>query len=313
MILICSDITEPSTDIVCSWLNYFNKKFIRISNKDLIEIKTVYINNENIEIDFLINNEEFKLSQFHSYWYRRSKLNFKKNSKIIFIFEGDDISNEVNDFLDEEYLRLHELFEVLLDEKAKLNTYSNNNINKLNTLVQAQKLGIKIPKTIISENFKSELFCEKWITKPISDLIIRKNGYSYSSTTKRINEKDINNIAITKIQQEINKKFEIRSFYFNNKFFSSVIFSQGNPNTELDFRNYDTENPNRVVPYKLPKKIEKKLIKLCDKIGLKSGSFDIAYTKQDEYVLFEVNPVGQFEQVSFPCNYKIHKEIAKFL
>lgn len=313
MILICSDVLEPSTDIVCTWLNHFNKQFVRVSYKDLIEIKTVNINNDLIDIDFYINGNIYKLSEFSSYWYRRSKLRFKRNEKVKFKFEGEDISNEINSFLDEEYDKLFEFFEFMLNQKSKLNCYWDNNINKLSTLALAKELGIIIPKTIISDNFSFLKLEEKWITKPISDLIIRKNGFSYSSTTKRVSDSDIHNVGISKLQEEINKKFEIRTFFFNNKFFSSAIFSQSNPKTELDFRNYDYENPNRVVPYKLPKKIKRKLKVLSVQLGLKSGSFDIAYTEKGEYVLFEINPVGQFEQVSFPCNYKIHKKIAKFL
>ena len=142
---------------------------------------------------------------------------------------------------------------------------------------------------------------------------MEKNGKSYFSTTKRVEKKDFKEIHYSLVQNEVNKQFEIRSFYFNNQFFSSVIFSQENPKTELDFRNYDHENPNRVVPFKLPEDLEYKLAKLCHQLNLKSGSFDIAYTKNNEYVLFEVNPVGQFEQVSFPCNYKLHKRIAEYL
>lgn len=313
MILICSDDKEPTTDIVCSWLKYFDKKFIRISNKDVIDIKTVYLNDNFVDVDFLINEVEFKLSQISSYWYRRSRLKFRRSGKVVFHFEGADISDNVNHFLDDEYDNLFNFFEFLLNQKAKLNTFKDNEINKLKTLFFANELGINIPKTIVSEKFEPHLFNENWITKPIADLFIQKDGFSYSSTTKRLTENDIHDICITKIQNEVNKKFEIRSFYFNKTFYSSVIFSQGNQKTELDFRNYDSENPNRVVPYKLPKKLEKKLIKLCKKLDLKSGSFDIAYTHDDQYVLFEINPIGQFEQVSFPCNYKIHQKIAKFL
>jgi ATP-GRASP peptide maturase of grasp-with-spasm system len=313
MILICSEVIEPTTDVVCGWLTYFNKKYIRISSNDLIEINSIYINDDVIDIDFSINNVDYKMSQITSYWYRRSWLGFKKSNKVVFKYEDDDISDEVNHFLKEEHEKQIEFFEFMLDEKAKLNKFKDNKINKLKTLALAKSLGVNIPKTIISDRFNKTFFLEKWITKPISDLIIRKNGFSYSTTTKRVTSEDFSNISVTKIQEEINKKFEIRTFYFNDTFYSSVIFSQENPKTELDFRNYDTENPNRVVPYKLPKKLEKKLKKLCNKVGLKSGSFDIAYTNEEKYVLFEINPVGQFEQVSFPCNYKIHKEIAKFL
>jgi ATP-GRASP peptide maturase of grasp-with-spasm system len=314
MILICSDEKEPSTDIVCSWLNYYNKKFIRISYLNAITIKRLLLNNLKLDIVFDIDDIEYRMSDFSSYWYRRSNLNFKFIDKIKVNFEDVDISNEVNYFIEEEYHKVKELFKIRLAEISKLNIFNDNHINKLNTLYQASKLGIEIPKTIIAENFigiKREE--KKWITKPISDLIIDKDGTSYFSTTKRVEDRDLKNTSLSMIQTEVEKKFEIRSFFFNNTFYSSAIFSQQNSKTELDFRNYDTENPNRVVPYKLPSQLEAKLIKLSRVLNLKSGSFDIAYTNDNKYILFEVNPVGQFEQVSFPCNYQIHQQIAKFL
>jgi glutathione synthase/RimK-type ligase-like ATP-grasp enzyme len=128
--------------------------------------------------------------------------------------------------------------------------------------------------------------------------------------TERIKENECDSFSNSLVQKEVKKKFEIRSFFFNRTFYSSAIFSQENTKTTLDFRNYDYENPNRVVPYKLPEEIENKLLQLADRFSLKSGSYDLAYDDQGDYVLFEVNPVGQFEQVTSPCNYKIHQLIA---
>lgn len=47
-----------------------------------------------------------------------------------------------------------------------------------------------------------------------------------------------------------------------------AIFSQENDKTKIDFRNYDIANPNRCVPYKLPRRIEKQLIRFY-------GSFEL--------------------------------------
>lgn len=54
------------------------------------------------------------------------------------------------------------------------------------------------------------------------------------------------------VQRKIEKKYELRVFYLDEKFYSSVIFSQSNKKTMIDFRNYDNENPNRVCPFSLP-------------------------------------------------------------
>ena len=39
----------------------------------------------------------------------------------------------------------------------------------------------------------------------------------------------------------------------------------------------------------------------------------MALTLDDKYIFFEINPIGQFEQVSFPSNYYLHKKIAEIL
>ena len=47
-------------------------------------------------------------------------------------------------------------------------------------------------------------------------------------------------------------------------------------------------------------------------LGLDSGSIDMVVTKEGDFVFLEVNPVGQFNQVSKPCNYFLEKEISKY-
>ena len=311
LILICSDVSEPSTDIVCSWLSYYKKKFLRISNENIIDIKSIIIKDGYVEINFNIDNEQHKLSDFKSYWYRRSRLKFAKFSEVEFIYNGKDISSKMNSFLQKEYNKVIDFFEIKLNGLAILNKFDDNYINKLQVLSLANDLGIKVPDTYVLNDFGMlDFVCENYITKAISDLVIIDEETTFYAMTQRIDFEDGEDINHSLIQKEVRKKFEIRSFYFNNRFFSSAIFSQENDKTKLDFRNYDFENPNRVVPFKLPNRLEEKLIKLCKKLDLKSGSFDFAYTDDGEYLLFEVNPVGQFEQVSAPCNYNIHKEIA---
>jgi hypothetical protein len=106
---------------------------------------------------------------------------------------------------------------------------------------------------------------------------------------------------------------ELRIFLLNNTFYTMAIFSQNNPKTKVDFRNYDFKHPNRSVPFILPKKIEKKLLALFEKLNLNSGSADIIIDQAGRYIFLEINPIGQFGMVSSPCNYYLEKEIAAFL
>ncbi|HSD14686.1 MAG TPA: grasp-with-spasm system ATP-grasp peptide maturase [Flavobacterium sp.] len=311
LILICSDVSEASTDVVCSWLAYYGKKFVRISSNNVITIKRIIIDEKNEDILFSIDNLEYMLSDFKSYWYRRSHLKFADFKSVEFNYEVLDLSCEVSSFLKKEYSKVIEYFVYKLDELAVLNKFDDNNINKLRVLSLAKCLNLKIPSSNILDDLKVlDLTDKRYVTKAISDFMIKKDGKVFYSMTQKVNCEDGENMFYSLVQEEITKKFEIRSFFFNNYFYSSAIFSQENEKTSLDFRNYDHENPNRVVPFKLPNFIEEKLLQLCKILELKSGSFDLAYTKNGDYVLFEVNPVGQFEQVSDPCNYNIHKEIA---
>lgn len=92
-----------------------------------------------------------------------------------------------------------------------------------------------------------------------------------------------------------------------------AIFSQEDQQTEVDFRNYNFEKPNRTVPFLLPIDLQEKLIQLMKNLHLKSGSIDMVLTEEGDYVFLEVNPVGQFGMVSSPCNYELSKLIAETL
>jgi glutathione synthase/RimK-type ligase-like ATP-grasp enzyme len=115
------------------------------------------------------------------------------------------------------------------------------------------------------------------------------------------------------LQINIPKRYELRIFYLAGKFYSMAIFSQQDTQTQLDFRNYNREKPNRNVPYQLPKEIENKLDLFMKAMDLDTGSIDMIVTPELEYVFLEVNPVGQYDMVSVPCNYFLHEKIAKYL
>jgi glutathione synthase/RimK-type ligase-like ATP-grasp enzyme len=122
-----------------------------------------------------------------------------------------------------------------------------------------------------------------------------------------------NNFSLSAFQEEIQKKYEIRVFYFFGKIYSMAIFSQNDSQTKTDFRIYNISKPNRNVPYSLPISVASKVKHLMKKLGLETGSIDLIKSINDEYIFLEVNPVGQFGMVSKPCNYNLEYIIAKKL
>lgn len=92
-----------------------------------------------------------------------------------------------------------------------------------------------------------------------------------------------------------------------------AICSTFDKQTKEDFRRYNDKYPNRVIPYKLPSTIEKKLHLFMQEMKLNCGSIDMILDNSGDYYFLEVNPVGQFGMISYPCNYYLEREIANFL
>jgi hypothetical protein len=53
-----------------------------------------------------------------------------------------------------------------------------------------------------------------------------------------------------------------------------AIFSQNDKKTKIDFRNYNAIKPNRTVPFKLPIRIEEKIVKFMKLVDMNWGSID---------------------------------------
>jgi glutathione synthase/RimK-type ligase-like ATP-grasp enzyme len=80
----------------------------------------------------------------------------------------------------------------------------------------------------------------------------------------------------------------------------------------IDYRN--RKGPlNRIIPIQLNSDVNEKILKMMAELNLKSSSIDFIITKDDELVFLELNPVGQFGDISFYCNYNLEKEVVLFI
>ncbi|QDZ61558.1 hypothetical protein EVD19_17490 [Elizabethkingia meningoseptica] len=196
--------------------------------------------------------------------------------------------------------------------------------NKIVDLYLAQKVGLKIPKTIVT-NKKNDIITfykeckEKVLTKCIkrSLYLMVKNVQILGKHSFLINESNINSLAkisaLGIYQEYIEKLYEVRVFIYKDLIFSMAIFSQQNDKTKIDYRNYDDEDPNRYVPYKLPIHIERKIFSFFKRKKINTGSLDLIVNTVGEFIFLENNPQGQLDWLSKNCNYYIEKIIANDL
>lgn len=320
MILILTDTDEPTTDLVIDWLLFFRKSFVRISNEDKIELDRIFFDNSKLEAIFTIYKKSLKQKildtrNIKSYWYRRSNLSIKVDD----IKSSDENIKEILfNLKKEEKIASIKILNHILNSKKNINSFEDNYILKVIELETALSVGLKIPDTFICKNKSDFTFFNnkhkgKIITKSI-DSNTSFYRYNYHSYTAKVNEKNVPPIfSLSLLQKEISKFVELRIFVLNKEFFSSAIFSQLDRNTQTDLKNHNVKKPNRIVPFKLPNEIKKKLTLLMQKLKINSGSIDMIITKNLEYVFLEINPIGQFEQVAMPCNYNLFKIIAEYL
>ena len=331
MRIIFSEANDISTNRVIDWLIYYQKKYIRyngppIDDKDFNFNKAIIslnLNEAYNKFELVHENSQITDNTIEAVWFRRPYKG-TKDFPSQFLEKICEIENEeIESILRFHYKNFKELLAELFSKRITLGSYQTTSMNKPVVLLLAQQFGLEIPKTLITNSFdklkefylmnNNNIVCKALFENILS--FSRKNKCSLTEYTKLIDDIDIidREFEVSLFQECIEKEFEIRVVFLAGKFFSMCIFSQKNKQTQIDFRKYDDEKPNRMVPYKLNKSIELKLLKLMKELKLNMGSIDLIKSINGKYYFLEINPVGQYDFVSYYCNYNIHMEIAKYL
>jgi ATP-GRASP peptide maturase of grasp-with-spasm system len=325
MVLIISQPQEPSTDKVIDWLYNNGVDFLRIDGGELLSRGfPVTLRIDDSAFVFRIDDQrEFNFNNIVSVWYRRDSSYNVKINKLLRLSE-EPYYDEILRNLNNEHLAAKKaLYACISMSKKILGNFEKSAVNKVEMLALARQAGMDVPVTLITSN-KEELkaFVKKHggvITKAIWEGVgfsvsNDKTTESFLNFTEVVSEEFIENISDTfyysLFQEKLEKALDIRTFYLNGEFYSMAIFSQLDNQTKTDFRKYSN---NRNVPYKLPQQIEERIHKFMTTINLNTGSIDIVKTKCGKFVFLEVNPVGQYDMTSAPCNYHLDKKIAEFL
>jgi ATP-GRASP peptide maturase of grasp-with-spasm system len=320
MILILSTDSDYCTKAVMECLIDWNIPVIRLNDNDILRCPMqVYIDGE-LKFKVRIEGKWLYSDDISVVWFRKFGFFYQyEGFEDIKKYFGIDYFYKVS----AEQRKVLNLITKTLKNRHWLCNYTAIGLNKFDVLQKAESVGLKIPYSIIT-NHKEDLITDenlkskKIITKAAGDILAVDLDEEHLLTTLT------NDITAYKsilpkaffpsfIQEKIDKLFELRVFYLDGDFYAMAIFSQGNKQTETDFRNYDREKPNRWLPYQLPNTIANKLDKLMKLIGLNTGSIDLIYSTKKEYIFLEVNPAGQFGMVSSPCNYNLEKKVALFL
>jgi len=317
MVWVISREDEKTTDNVLEYIKYFDEDFMRVHKDDMINELEITLNNQDGDILSLFTDDKnFVFKNKISTWYRRGDFSF------IIPLSEKDLNPKLKKCIDEEWEYIKSFIHHRVVDLGGFYTEQHN--NKLKNLLIAKDVGLKIPNTIVTmskEKLLKFFYSNKSvITKPIHNghLKFSENNKRYSSKgllilTKEIIDKSEDKFTPSLFQAYVEKEYEIRIFFLEKELYPMAIFSQADEKTKYDFRNYNNERPNRNVPYKLPLDVEEKILSFIHKTNLNTGSIDMIFSIDEEYVFLEVNPSGQFGWVSTGCNYYLEKKIAKYL
>lgn len=329
MILIFSESTDISTREVKEKLRNMSQDVLEIS-MGIADICFEYVGNDKIIFRDRKSERIYDLLEASACWWRRTGLTQQtlvSNYPYKIDAEGGDLDFLIQgdrNILNYETSSLKKYINSIIYERCPIHIGNPNHmgLNRLFTLEIAKKLGINIPKYAVITNLNQieniKNISDTFVVKAIEDgLYYFHNNRAYYSYTEAYTKEEMQgkNVPLfpSLIMEKIEKKYEIRSFYLDGHFYSMAIFSQSNKQTEVDFRKYCAERPNKVEPFKLPRDIEEKLDRLFHYFDLNCGSVDIVVDKSGNYVFLEINPVGQFQMTSSPCNYNLEQIIANYL
>jgi hypothetical protein len=112
-------------------------------------------------------------------------------------------------------------------------------------------------------------------------------------------------------QAFVPKRYDVRVTVIGSDAFAARIESQGNPEAVVDWRRGDPRGLGHEVE-ELPPEVGARCVELVASYGLHFGAIDLAATGEG-YVLFEINPNGQWAWLEQAVNLPLRARLADLL
>jgi glutathione synthase/RimK-type ligase-like ATP-grasp enzyme len=248
--------------------------------------------------DFVHQGQHYRLENFQSIWYRRP-------SRMYTFASG--LSEAGYEYAKAEAQRG---FEGVLYSLPCLWVSHPDTIRaaewKPRQLFYAQQLGLRVPRTIITNNEQTALQffdeCQGNVAyKPLSQGYPRPKvgevwrGAVYTTRlTRSALHEHLSSVAITAtcFQEYIEKAFELRVNVIGTRVFAAEIHSQHSEQARIDFRLGYGDLTYAI--HTLPASVEEACRALVRRFGLQFAALDLLVTPDGQYVFVDLNSNGQW-------------------
>jgi hypothetical protein len=303
MILIITHKEDYTADFVIDKLNNQGISYFRFNCEDFLS-NEVSVNIGNSQSNLIAGH-----SSFTSIWYRRIKL------------PNIQAANEAERLylLGEADVFLQDLFGIINGKWLSHPAAVHKAENKLLQLSLAQKVGFKIPDTLVTTD-RTELkrFAskhKKMIVKPIGHGRINyPDNSSKLIFSNLLNQNIIDRIDGLELtpaiyQEYIEKDYELRVTVIDQDIFAASVNSQSDTESSIDWR----KKRLKFDHYNLPEPLKSKCLRLIRGLNISFGAFDFIKSTNGQYYFLEVNPNGQWVWIEKDTGQLISDSIIKFL
>lgn len=322
-ILLITDKGDVHADFVTLELRKIGGDIIRMNtrdlacNSDLALGKWELARPWQLKFHFQDSNKIVTSESFDTIWYRKPE-SVEPDSNIT--------EEHAKVFVKEEYSYFLRSFYNLYSQKRWVNPFWNlrHASQKLPNLELAVKLGLKIPKTLITNNPETAREFGEHCNWNLLVKTFHFSGFAVNQTeawhcfAKHIDKEqflqfaETINFAPTFLQQYIDKSIELRVTIIGEEVFTAAIHSQEIEKTKSDWRAIDSYQIKHTV-YDLPVDITHKLLAFNRHYSLAFSTFDLILTPQGEYYFLECNPNGQWYWIEELTQMPMAKTMAKLL
>lgn len=314
-VLVISNKSDVTSDFIIKNLKERDIDFYRFNTEELT--KTCSITLDFLTSTFLLSDsvlkKHFDLKEFSSVYFRRPELPL--------IDESGMSSGEILFLKNEISFTLEGIYKILRNAYWVSSVYAIREAeNKIYQLELAKKIGFEIPDSIITNSFiDTTTFYERnhecCIIKPIKSGLIENKKESKIVFTSSLEHspkcQEQIKMSPNFFQNHIPKIGDVRVTVVGKKAFSTLIHSQEESETQVDWRR--GENVLKHTRIQLPDDILNKCIELLISLNLSFGAIDFILDKNNNYVFLEINPNGQWGWIQHQTGYDISNEIVNLL